>query len=69
MRRFDLILCRNVLSYFEPPVREQVLAHLLPSLAPGGYLVLGAGEAPPPGFEGVGAGVFRLAGERERAVA
>ena len=69
VRRFDLILCRNLLSYFEPPVREQVLANLLPALAPGGYLVLGAGEPAPLGFERIGEGVFRLAGDAAQAAA
>ena len=69
VRRFHLILCRNVLSYFEPAMRERVLAHLLPALAPGGYLVLGAGDAPPPGFEALGEGVFRLTSEGARVAA
>jgi chemotaxis protein methyltransferase CheR len=69
VRRFDLILCRNVLSYFEPETRERVLAQLIPSLAPGGYLVLGQGEAPPPGLEPAGAGIYRQGGEAARAAA
>ena len=68
VRRFDLILCRNVLSYFEPEVRERVLAQILSALAPGGFLVLGAAEPPPFGFEALGDGVFRL-GDRSRAAA
>ena len=68
-RRFDLILCRNVLSYFEPELRERVLAQLLSALAPGGYLVLGAGEPEPPGFEAGGDGVFRLSVEPDRIAA
>jgi chemotaxis protein methyltransferase CheR len=68
-RQFDLILCRNVLSYFEPELRERVLAQFLPVLSPGGYLVLGAVEAGPPGFEPVGDGVFRLASEAGRVAA
>ncbi len=60
-RQFDLILCRNVLSYFEPERREKVLAQFMPALAPGGYLVLGLGEPGPSGFEVVGDGVFRQA--------
>ena len=68
-RQFDLILCRNVLSYFEPELRDRVLAQFLPALSPGGYLVLGSGEAGPPGFEPQGDGVFRLASEAGRAAA
>lgn len=41
---FDLILCRNVLFYFAPPLREQVLARLAGALKPDGLLLLGAGE-------------------------
>lgn len=41
---FDLIMCRNVLYYLAPTVRERVLARLAESLRPGGLLLLGAGE-------------------------
>lgn len=41
---FDLILCRNVLFYFAPIMRELVLERLADALAPGGLLLLGAGE-------------------------
>lgn len=41
---FDLILCRNVLFYLAPDIREQVLARLAKSLRPDGLLLLGAGE-------------------------
>ena len=41
---FDLILCRNVLLYFNEERRAQVFARLAEALAPGGALVLGAGE-------------------------
>ncbi|WP_298813470.1 CheR family methyltransferase [uncultured Sphingomonas sp.] len=42
--RFDLILCRNVLFYLTPPVRQAVLERLAQALKPGGLLLLGAGE-------------------------
>ena len=42
--RFDLILCRNVLLYFDQPVRERAFARLSEALAEGGRLVLGGGE-------------------------
>jgi chemotaxis methyl-accepting protein methylase len=42
---FDLILCRNVLIYFEKQQQLQVIERLLQALAPGGYLVLGQAES------------------------
>ncbi|PWG61991.1 CheR family methyltransferase [Spiribacter halobius] len=39
-----LIVCQNVLIYFDRPRREQLLAELARRLQPGGLLVLGAGE-------------------------
>jgi chemotaxis protein methyltransferase CheR len=41
---FDLILCRNVLLYFSPERRREAFDRLSVSLAPDGYLMLGAGE-------------------------
>jgi chemotaxis methyl-accepting protein methylase len=41
---WDVVLCRNVLIYFERDVALRVLNMLARSLAPGGYLVLGASE-------------------------
>jgi chemotaxis protein methyltransferase CheR len=41
---FDLILCRNVLIYFEPRVVEHVVARLTQTLTPGGSLLLGAAD-------------------------
>jgi chemotaxis protein methyltransferase CheR len=42
--RFELILCRNVLIYFDPPTVERVVRSLERALAPGGMLVLGAAD-------------------------
>ncbi len=42
---FDLILCRNVLIYFDPAAKERVIDRLLDHLAPGGYLMLGHAES------------------------
>ena len=44
MDRFDLILCRNVLIYFDTEARKAILAGFASVLKPGGYLVLGASE-------------------------
>ena len=42
--RFDLILCRNVLMYFSQTDRSRGFDRLNAALAPGGLLILGAGE-------------------------
>lgn len=42
--QFDVILCRNILLYLSPTVRQHVFAQLLRAIRPDGYLVLGAGE-------------------------
>lgn len=41
---YDLILCRNVLLYFSSIMRPRVFAQLARYAAPGGFLLLGAGE-------------------------
>jgi chemotaxis protein methyltransferase CheR len=41
---FDVIACRNVLIYFDPPTIEQVFAALESALRPEGRLVLGAAD-------------------------
>ena len=42
---FDVIFCRNVLIYFAPDQKSDVLRRMARSLAPDGYLVLGAAES------------------------
>lgn len=42
--KFDLIMCRNVMLYFSDSGRRAVLARLAAAIAPGGLLMLGAGE-------------------------
>ena len=42
--RFDLILCRNVLLYFDRPTRQRAFDRLAAALAPDGRIMLGAGE-------------------------
>ena len=40
----DLIVCRNVVIYFERAAQDALFAHFYETLAPGGYLVLGKVE-------------------------
>lgn len=64
---FDLVLCRNVLIYFDQQTVAMVLARLRAALAADGVLVLGAGEnvlVSPEGFrtaEGSESGIFHAA--------
>lgn len=53
-----LVLCRNVMIYFKPPLKERVLGLFQTSLLPGGFLCLGLketinGHAIAPQFEAV----------------
>ncbi len=43
-RSMDLVLCRNLLIYFEKELQEQVLLKLHTALNPGGFLILGKTE-------------------------
>jgi chemotaxis protein methyltransferase CheR len=59
---FHFIFCRNVLIYFNPAMRREVLSRLRDKLAPGGYLFLGSSESLVPqeyGLERARASVFR----------
>jgi chemotaxis methyl-accepting protein methylase len=48
---FDLVLCRNVLIYFNTEFQEIIFNKLHKSLAPKGILMLGETEAPVTGFK------------------
>ncbi|UCG85967.1 MAG: protein-glutamate O-methyltransferase CheR [Gemmatimonadota bacterium] len=41
---YDLIVCRNVLIYFDRKTQQRLVARFTDSLDPGGYLVLGRAE-------------------------
>jgi chemotaxis methyl-accepting protein methylase len=43
---FDIILCRNVLIYFNNEFQERIFDKLFRSLNKGGYLILGEAEVP-----------------------
>lgn len=43
-QRYDLIMCRNVMIYFNPDARKQLLVRLENSLNPGGHLMVGHSE-------------------------
>jgi chemotaxis protein methyltransferase CheR len=43
--QFDLILCRNVLLYFDGPTRRRAFDRLSSALTDDGYLLLGSGES------------------------
>ncbi|AQR72822.1 protein-glutamate O-methyltransferase CheR [Sphingomonas sp. LM7] len=45
MGKFDVILCRNLLIYFDDASRVQAAANLYESLNPGGFLCLGHSES------------------------
>lgn len=44
MGKFDIIMCRNVLIYFDEVTKTSVMERLSECLNPGGYLFLGAAE-------------------------
>ncbi len=43
--KFDLILCRNVLIYFDEPTKRDILERMAQILNPGGFLMLGSTES------------------------
>jgi two-component system CheB/CheR fusion protein len=49
--RFDLVACRNVLMYFLAASQAAVLSRVVDRIAPGGWLLLGEAEWPPPSVE------------------
>ncbi len=67
----DLIFCRNVLIYFDPPTRQGVISRLARHLRPGGLLFLGHAEnlagAAGPDFRPEAPNVYRRAESAPRA--
>lgn len=66
--RYDIVFLRNVLIYFDLPVKQDILRRLKAVLTPGGFLVLGAAETTvgvDPAWERLNlarTSVYRLAG-------
>ena len=67
---FDVIFCRNVLIYLDKASRADVLTRLMPRLAAGGYLALGASETIGSAMPGLKAMAFHGSiGVRDAAMA
>lgn len=45
VRAMDVILCRNVIIYFDEPSRRTVLTNFFSTLKPGGHLMMGHSES------------------------
>ena len=45
MGNFDIVFCRNVLIYFSPQIKSQIISQIHGTLNPKGYLFLGASES------------------------
>ncbi len=43
--KFDIVYCRNVLIYFSPDLKEEILRKIHGTLVPGGILFLGSSES------------------------
>lgn len=42
---FEVVVCRNLLIYFTPPLQDRVVSQLVDSLMPGGILMIGTKES------------------------
>ena len=59
---YHMIMCRNVIIYFEREIQEMLFMKFHEALAPGGYLVLGKVES----LFGRASGLFKPVAQRER---
>ncbi|HWS30763.1 MAG TPA: protein-glutamate O-methyltransferase CheR [Clostridia bacterium] len=44
-KKFHVIFCRNVMIYFEPKTKTELINRFYDALAPGGYLIVGQSES------------------------
>ncbi|WP_375457420.1 CheR family methyltransferase [uncultured Methylobacterium sp.] len=69
-RDVDIVLCRNVLIYFDKSTQKAVIEHLARHLRPGGYLIVGHSEsmagAGAIGLNQVSSSVFRKVSQAPR---
>jgi len=67
--KYDLILCRNVLIYFDEASRKKLTAILYRALVPGGYLFISHAEVLPEGhgFRYLEPSVYQKAGVSDNA--
>jgi len=59
---FDIVMCRNVMIYFDAPTKKSIVDRCVDILRPGGWLYLGHSESlspPHPAFELIGRTVYR----------
>lgn len=62
-QQFQLIMCRNVMIYFDESARAKILQHLYTSLKNRGYLILGHAEVIPytnPLFQYHGSSIYQM---------
>lgn len=60
--RFDVIFLRNVLIYFQPETKREVINRLLEKLRPGGHFIVGHSESLngiAPGLQTIAASIYR----------
>jgi chemotaxis protein methyltransferase CheR len=59
---FDIIMCRNVMIYFDGPTKKGIVDRCVDLLRPGGWLYLGHSESlspPHPAFDLIGRTIYR----------
>jgi chemotaxis protein methyltransferase CheR len=65
--RFDVIMLRNVMIYFDPETKRQLVGRLQEMLHPGGYLIVGRSEslnAIPSRLDMVEPSIYRIPGQQ-----